>query len=117
MSDTGEGIVYLNEEEGKKRVMNNTKLYVKLLTKFKAESNLDDLVSAAAAQDWEKAQAAAHTVKGVAANLSLTELYHQSLDVETQIKGKALKAESLESLKNCFAVTLTEIDKVIARNA
>jgi HPt (histidine-containing phosphotransfer) domain-containing protein len=113
----GEGIVYLNEEEGKRRVMNNAKLYVKLLTKFKAETNLDALVSAADAQDWEKAQAAAHAVKGVAANLSLTELYQQSLDVETQIKGKTLKAESLEGLKNCFAVTLTEIDKVIARNA
>jgi HPt (histidine-containing phosphotransfer) domain-containing protein len=117
MSDTGESIVYLNEEEGKKRVMNNTKLYLRLLTKFKAETNLDALVSAADVQEWEKAQAAAHTIKGVAANLSLSALYQQSLGVETQIKGKTLTAESLESLKNCFAVTLTEIDKVIARNA
>jgi HPt (histidine-containing phosphotransfer) domain-containing protein len=117
MSDAGEDVVYLNEEEGKKRVMNNAKLYVRLLTKFKADTNLDELVSAASAQDWENARNAAHTIKGVAANLSLTELYKQSLDVETQIKGKALRDGSLESLKNCFAVTLTEIDKVIARNA
>jgi HPt (histidine-containing phosphotransfer) domain-containing protein len=117
MSDTAESVVYLNEEEGKKRVMNNAKLYVKLLTKFKADTNLDELGAAAGAQDWEKAQAAAHTLKGIAANLSLTELYKQSLDVETQIKEKSLKNESFESLKNCFAVTLTEIDKVIARNA
>jgi HPt (histidine-containing phosphotransfer) domain-containing protein len=116
MSDPGEGVVYLNEEEGKKRVMNNNKLYVKLLTKFKADTNLDEFNIAAGAQDWEKAQAAAHTIKGIAANLSLTELYKQSLDVETQIKGKALKDESLESLKNCFAATLMEIDKVIVRN-
>ena len=117
MSDTGNDVVYLNEEEGKKRIMNNAQLYVKLLTKFKAGTSLDALVSAAGAQDWEKAQTEAHTIKGIAANLSLTELYNQSLDVETQIKGKALKTESLESLKNCFAITLTEIDKVIARNA
>jgi HPt (histidine-containing phosphotransfer) domain-containing protein len=117
MPDTGESVVYLNEEEGKRRVMNNAKLYVRLLTKFKADTNLDALNAAAGVQDWEKAQAEAHTLKGVAANLSLIELYKQSLDVETQIKGKALKAESLENLKNCLAVTLTEIDKVIARNA
>jgi HPt (histidine-containing phosphotransfer) domain-containing protein len=110
-------VVYVNEEEGKKRVMNNGALYAKLLTKFKTGTNLDALLAFAAAQDWEKAQAEAHTVKGVAANLSLTELFNQSLDVETQLKGKSLKPESLESLKACFAETLSAIDKVIAGNA
>ena len=110
-------VLYINEEEGKKRVLNNGKLYAKLLTKFKADSNLNDLVAFAGAQDWEKAQAAAHTIKGIAANLSLTELFNQSLDVETQIKGKSLKPESLESLKVCFSETLVAIEKVIAQNA
>jgi len=110
-------VIYVNAEEGKKRVMNNAKLYAKLLTKFKAGTNLDDLIASAGAQDWEKAQAAAHTIKGIAANLSLTELFNQSLDVETQIKGQSLKNESLESIKLCFAETLVVIDKVIAENA
>ena len=111
------GVVYVNEEEGKKRVMNNSKLYVKLLTKFKTDTNLDSLVEFAGAQDWEKAQAAVHTIKGIAANLSLTELFNKSLEVETQIKGKALENESLEGLKLCFAETIIEVDKVIAKNA
>jgi len=110
-------VIYINEEEGKKRVMNNGKLYAKLLAKFKADTKLDNLVTFAQAQDWEKAQAEAHTVKGIAANLSLTELFNQSLDVETQIKAKSLNPESLENLKTCFAETLTVIDKVIAENA
>ena len=108
-------VVYINEEEGKKRVMNNGKLYAKLLTKFKTDTNISDLVTFAEAQDWEKAQGAAHTIKGIAANLSLTELFNQSLDVETQIKGKSIKPESLESLKTCFSETLTAVDKVIAQ--
>jgi HPt (histidine-containing phosphotransfer) domain-containing protein len=116
MSDTGEAVVYLNEEEGKKRVMNNAKLYIKLLTKFKADTNLDQLTAAAGDGDWETARAAAHTLKGIAANLSLTELYKQCMDVETQIKGNALNDESLEQLKHCFAATLAEIDTVIAKN-
>ena len=110
-------VVYVNEEEGKKRVMNNAKLYTRLLTKFKADTNLNDLVDFAAAQDWEKAQGAAHTIKGIAANLSLTELFNQSLDVETQIKGKSLKSESLESLKTCHTETLVHMEKVIAQYA
>jgi HPt (histidine-containing phosphotransfer) domain-containing protein len=110
-------VVYINEEEGKKRVMNNGKLYAKLLTKFKTDTNLSDLVAFASAQDWEKAQTAAHTIKGIAGNLSLTELFNQSLDVETQIKAKSLKPESLESIKACFTETLSAIEKVIAQNA
>ena len=110
-------LVYINEEEGTKRVMNNAKLYAKLLTKFKTDTNLNDLIAFAEAQDWEKAQGAAHTIKGVAANLSLTELFNQSLEVETQIKGKSLNPESLESLKACFSETLAAVEKVIVKNA
>jgi HPt (histidine-containing phosphotransfer) domain-containing protein len=116
MSDSGENPVYVNSEEGVKRVMNNMKLYIRLLTKFRTDTNLDDLNANASAQDWEKAQIAAHTIKGIAANLSLTELFKQSLDVETQFKAQSLKPESLESLNACFSATIAEIDKVIAQN-
>ena len=111
--------VYVNEEEGKKRVMNNGKLYAKLLGKVKdsAGPNMEELETSANAQNWEKAQTAAHTIKGIAANLSLTELYNQSIDVEAQIKGGSLKAESLENLKVCFGETLSEVEKVIAKYA
>ena len=110
-------LVYVNEEEGKKRLMNNAKLYAKLLVKFKTDTNLDNLLAFVDAQEWENAQASIHTIKGVAANLSLTELFNQSLDVETQIKGKALKDESLENLKACLAETIVHAEKVIAQYA
>jgi len=110
-------VVYINEEEGKKRVMNNGKLYAKLLTKFKADTSINDLTAFAEAEDWEKAQVSVHTLKGIAANLSLTELFNQSLEVETQIKSKSLKNESLEKLKACFSETIVQVDKVIAQYA
>lgn len=110
-------VIYINEDEGKKRVMNNGKLYAKLLTKFRNDIKLDDLENFVAVQDWDKAQAAAHTVKGTAANLSLTELFNQSLDVETQLKGKSCSPESMEKLKLCFNETLLAIDRVTAQYA
>ena len=110
-------VVYINEEEGKKRVMNNGKLYAKLLTKFKDAAKLDGLIKSVGAQEWEKAQAEVHTIKGLTANLSLTELYNQSLDLETQLKGQSLDPKSLENLKTCFDETLAEIEKVIPKYA
>jgi HPt (histidine-containing phosphotransfer) domain-containing protein len=109
-------VIYVNFDEGVKRVMNNTKLYVKLLTKFKTDTRLDDIETALSSGEMEKAQTAVHTVKGVAANLSLSELFKQSLELETQIKAKAVNPNQLETLKTVFSTTLQEVEKVIAQN-
>jgi len=111
-----DNVVYLNFDDGVKRVMNNVKLYVRLLTKFKDGSNLDNLEAALAAGDLEKAQGEAHTIKGVAANLSLSELFNQSLELETQIKAGAVHPGQMETVKTVFNTTLQEVDKVIAEN-
>jgi HPt (histidine-containing phosphotransfer) domain-containing protein len=69
--------VYVNETEGLQRVMKNQKLYVRVLKKFKTDTNLDALTTAIVAQDYTQAEIAAHTIKGIAGNLSLTELFSQ----------------------------------------
>ena len=109
-------VVYINLEEGVKRVMNNLKLYVKLLVKFRDGTNLEDLDTALATEDWEKAQNIAHTIKGVAANLSFSELFNQSLELENQIKAKSVKPGQFEILKEVFTHTMQEVEKVIAEN-
>ena len=107
---------YVNVAEGSARVMSNMKLYVKLLTKFRTDNNLGDLEASIAAGDMAKAQNAAHTIKGVAANLALSELFKQCLELETQIKNGAVNPAQLETVKTVFAATLREIDKVTAEN-
>jgi HPt (histidine-containing phosphotransfer) domain-containing protein len=111
-----DNVVYIDFADGIKRVMNNTKLYVKLLTKFKTDTNLTALESAIAAGDMEKARGAAHTLKGLSANLSLMELNKQSLALETQIKAGAADPAQLNAVRSAFARTLQEIDKVISEN-
>jgi HPt (histidine-containing phosphotransfer) domain-containing protein len=113
MISGADGVVYINTEEGLKRVLNNSGLYVKLLNKFKTDTNLEDTLAAVETGDYEKAQVMAHTIKGVAANLSLTELFKQSLELETQIKNRAVSPEIRQSVKTCFHETLAAIDKVI----
>jgi HPt (histidine-containing phosphotransfer) domain-containing protein len=109
-------VVYVNLDEGKNRVMNNLKLYIKLLTKFKTGTTLDNFFAALDAGDYPKAQIEAHTIKGLAANLALSELFKQTLDVEAQVKAGSIEAAARENLKICFADTITEIDKVIAQH-
>jgi len=109
-------VVYIDFADGVKRVMNNAKLYVRLLTKFKTDTRLDNLETAIATNDMEKAKNAAHTLKGLSANLSLTELNKQSLALETQIKAGVADPAQLNVVKSAFAKTLQEIDKVIAEN-
>jgi HPt (histidine-containing phosphotransfer) domain-containing protein len=114
MAENKEGaLIYVNQEEGLKRIMNNAKLYVRLLNKFKVDINVGDLITTVEAGDYEKAQVLAHTVKGTAANLSLTELFKQSFDLETQIKNKEVKPGSLQAIKVCFDQTIAAIDAVI----
>jgi len=108
--------IYVNLADGVKRVMNNAKLYIKLLTKFRDENNLNDIETALAAGDLGEAQKAVHTVKGVAANLSLTELFNQSLELENQIKSGTVNPAQMGTLKTVFSATLQEINKVITEN-
>ncbi len=58
------------------RFMNNTAMYEKFLKKFANDPNYDTLKSAIADNECEKAFSAAHTLKGVSSNLSLTPLFN-----------------------------------------
>jgi HPt (histidine-containing phosphotransfer) domain-containing protein len=107
---------YVDIADGAKRVMNNTKLYIKLLTKFRDGTNLNDLEAALAEGDLKKAQDAAHTVKGVSANLSLPELFKQCLELENQIKAADVKPAQVETVKTVFNATLQEINRIISEN-
>jgi HPt (histidine-containing phosphotransfer) domain-containing protein len=112
------GVVYINEEEVLSRVMNNGKLLVKLLGKFKADNVnlLEETCSYIAANDYEQAKVSIHTLKGIAANLAFTELYKQTVELEAQIKNGSANQDTQESVKKCLAETLVHIDEVIAKH-
>ncbi|MHB9291050.1 hypothetical protein Holit_00121 [Hollandina sp. SP2] len=107
------GIVYINVEEGLKRVMHNKTLYVKLLCKLKADTHFTDLTAALQVKDYENAQTAAHAIKGMAANLSLTELFTQAMQLEGRLKNHIIHDDSLEIITRCYEKTLISIDKVL----
>ena len=110
-------IVYVDQEDGKQRVMNNAKLYAKLLGKFKNETDLDAIFTALDAGNYEEAQGLAHTVKGVTANLSIKDLNEKIVALEAQIKAKSVDPQVIEAVKASFTATIPELEKAIAENA
>jgi len=106
-------VIYINVDEGLSRVMKNIVLFNKLLVKFKNDTTINDIENAFAESDTEKAKVAAHTLKGLAANLSLTELYKQVLELETQLKAGTFNNDQMALVRTTFDRTLLEIDKVI----
>ena len=108
--------IYVDFKSGVGRVMNNVKLYVKLLTKFRNETALDKLEAALAAENYEDAQGIAHTIKGIVGNLSLPKMAEECIELEMQIKAKSVKPEQMEKFKAVFDATIIEVDKVIAEN-
>ncbi|MDR1047068.1 MAG: Hpt domain-containing protein [Treponema sp.] len=114
-----EDIVYIDFNDGVKRVVNNVKLYVKLLTQFKTgfDIKMTELSTQLASGDMETAQVSAHTIKGASANLSLLELNRQVLELETQIKARNVASDQMGKVQAAFGETIREIDKVIAQYA
>ncbi|MCL2186188.1 MAG: Hpt domain-containing protein [Treponema sp.] len=110
-------VTYINVAEGINRVMKNTKLFSKLLGKFKDDTNIKDIESAFEKNDIESARNSSHTLKGLAANLALTELFKQVLELETQLKAGTMNRAQLAVVKNVLTMTNLEIDKVIEQYA
>ena len=111
-----ENAAYVNSAEGIKRMMNNPKLYFRLLTKFVNDTKLDTLEKAFADGDAAKIQGEVHTLKGLAGNLSLPLLYDRCLEMETRIKSGTIDGGQMEAVGAVFAATLQAIEKVVAEN-
>ena len=110
-------VVYINVEEGLKRVLSNSGLYIKLLNKFKNDTNLNSIKDSLAKNDIEEARSFTHTLKGLTANLSLTEMYIKCLELEDQLKKGSFDPALVELISDVSEQTTIEIDKVIAQYA
>jgi len=98
-------IAGVNVVDGLNRVAGNQKLYLKLLSQF-ATQQADSATQIAGALDKKDKQTAerlAHTVKGVAGNLGITDVQAAAQKLE---KAIGEEQESVSTLLDQFAVTL-----------
>ncbi|MBR4095936.1 MAG: Hpt domain-containing protein [Oscillospiraceae bacterium] len=68
------------------RFMNNSEIYVKFLARFPDEDRITPIHEAIAEKDYEKLLSAAHKLKGVTANLGMTELSAKAGEIVTKVR-------------------------------
>lgn len=90
------------------RFMGNEGLLARFLKKFLNDPNFLDLQGALDRGDAEGAFRAAHTLKGVAGNLSLSELYDKASKI-----SEALRGGDLESAKGLMPDVQAAYQKII----
>ena len=104
---------YIDADDALKRVGGNEGLYKKLLTRFVDGNYMDALDSAIQSGDMEESASAAHTLKGVSANLSLVKVQSVSVELEHAIKEGLDHSAKLDELKQVFNTTLEKIAGII----
>ncbi|MCL2497621.1 MAG: Hpt domain-containing protein [Symbiobacteriaceae bacterium] len=105
-----------NFAEGIARMMNNRSLYVRLLTKFHTTDNISALRAAVASGIPDQIRMEAHTLKGVAANLSLAGLSNKAADLDHAVKDGHMDqvAALMQIIEESYAITMTEVAAYIA---
>lgn len=97
---------YVDVDDALARVCNNKVVYKTLLGTFKKSLQYDQLREEALSGQYEAAARTAHSIKGVAANLSLKAAYEKVLEVETQLKGGSIDQADLDELGEIIKTTL-----------
>jgi HPt (histidine-containing phosphotransfer) domain-containing protein len=99
----------IDSEEGLKRVGGNLNLYKRLLQKFVDANYYAPLQEAIEAGDIEAAEQAAHTIKGVAANLALSRITAIATALDSDLKNAGDYAANFAALKPAIDDTLEAI--------
>lgn len=87
----------IDYENGKKRFAGNEVLYEKYLLKFKEDAHYEAVKAAFESENYEEMQKTAHTLKGVAGTLGLTDIYQNCADIVA-----ALRSENREQIPQLF---------------
>ena len=107
---------YMSVSEALPRVANNEKLYLTLLGMF-VQTNAQQLQTAQQQLDQGDIAEAAktlHTLKGVTANLALTDLFEKITVFEGQLKQGIVPEGQMALLNESLEATLTQIRRYAA---
>ena len=104
--------IYVDVAEGSGRVGGNAALYQRLLGSFVKGDYFGLIEKDIENGDLDAAAKSAHTLKGVAANLSLKEVNILAAQLEQELKNGLEYSATLEELKQANEITLSEINSL-----
>ncbi len=85
-----------------KRFMGNEKMYMKYIMKFLDDKNFDSIRENLKSQNYEAVFNAAHTLKGVTANLGLNPVNTAAAEISELLRGKAAAEVNVEKVNAVF---------------
>ena len=103
---------YIDVNDALNRVGGNEGLYKKLLARFGEGNYMEAVCDAIQNGDMEESARAAHTLKGVSANLSLVKIQSVSIELEHAIKDGSDHMAKLDELKQVYSATLDKIAEI-----
>ena len=103
----------IDVEDGKARVMNNTRLYFRLLGKFDGPKMAAAIKQAIAAKDAAGIIQATHALRGTAANLAFPALQSITNDIETLTKASQDCSHLVEQLDEAIMNLSGAIEKLL----
>ena len=106
--------LYIDVDDGLKRVMNNKSIYIRLLQSFLANNPFTSVEADIAKADVEAALHSVHTLKGVTANLSFVKVNQDCIALESALRAGQPYESLFERLAMNMEATLGEIQGLLA---
>ena len=103
---------YVDVKDALKRIGGSMDLYKRLLAQFTGGDHIDPLEEALSTGAFEEASRMIHTLKGVAANLSLVKLSTIASELEHNVKNGIDHNEAFNELKNIYYKTSQQISEI-----
>ena len=102
----------VNVQDALKRIGGSLDLYKRLLNQFTGGDHINPLEEALSTGALDEASRLIHTLKGVAANLSLVKLSTVASELEHKVKNGIDHSDSFAELKNTYYITSQQIAEI-----
>lgn len=107
MTDENYREIGLDLASARQRFLGNRELFEKFLFRFPEDQNFVKIMEAVEAGQMEDAFNAAHTLKGVCGNLSLSKLYEKVSEITERLRAEQMpEDEELQALEEVYQETL-----------
>ena len=108
-------VTLIDLDDGLGRVRGNKKLFVRMLGLFMDSTEFAALEEALGQGDIAKIEHSAHTIKGIAGNLSLTALFNVSTELMQQARNGATQQATIDEYRATLEATKGRVTEVIAQ--
>ena len=113
MADTLTREDYVNIKEALGRVRDNRKLFRRMLGMFMESGEFAALEDCLMQKDYNKAADAAHAIKGMTGNLSLTELFKASTKMMEELRQGAASEETQAAFRAAYSQTRLYVEEIM----